>query len=93
MLSILQDLTLFIPDTGQSGIINNDQRQELQAHLLSLKQQHQVQQQMLLAQYHDQQMRLQLEQEKQMHEQVKVNVRIKRKCIVNSKMKGVPLYK
>ncbi len=69
-----------ISDTGQSGIINNDQRQELQAHLLSLKQQHQVQQQMLLAQYHDQQMRLQLEQEKQMHEHVKVNVSVNSKC-------------
>ncbi len=83
-------LCYIISDTGQSGIINNDQRQELQAHLLSLKQQHQVQQQMLLAQYHDQQMRLQLEQEKQMHEHVKVNVSVNMKCIVKIEKWSIP---
>ena len=52
----------------------NDSTQELQSHLFSLKQQHQVQQQLLLQQYHESQLRLAQEQEKQMSEHVKVNV-------------------
>ncbi len=62
-----------VPGSGAS--ILNDSRQELQSHIISLKQQHAAQQQLLLQQYQESQLRLVHEQEKQMSEQVKVNVR------------------
>ena len=62
---------------ASGGAMMNESRQELHSHLLSLKQQHQVQQQMLLQHYQESQMRLAQEQEKQMSEHVKVNVCIR----------------
>ena len=52
------------------GVTMNDR--ELQTQLLSLKQQHQVQQQLLLQQFHEQQVRLVQEQDKQVADHIQV---------------------
>lgn len=54
---------------------------ELQAQLLSLKQQHQLQQQMLLQQFHEQQLRLAQEQDKQMANHIQVVSKTQEKLV------------
>lgn len=91
---------IVIADLGQAGVYlgqreqgggpgggrgdMNMQPEELQAQLISLKQQQHLQQQMLLQKFHEQQVRLAAEHEKQIQEHVKVTYQIYQLAVITS---------
>lgn len=87
LMFLLFPLILDIPQASQllsrpvhaMPDVMNDR--ELQAQLLSLKQQHQLQQQMLLQQFHEQQLRLAQEQDKQMANHIQVVSKTQEKLV------------